>query len=168
MSFVVNKQVRATRLSDGKQRVFNTVKEAADTCKVSVEYVKRSATDPYHISHNIHRWVATTQKGKIRSRKMPEFKFEFILDKVVTLIPLHEGGIDLDFPSVVSCAKFLGVTQPTLRARFFKEGAQAIVRSEEGLDYIVVKHGEVKSDIGKKLREGENVHEDLKELRKDR
>ncbi|MFA7030187.1 MAG: hypothetical protein WC179_07940 [Candidatus Cloacimonadaceae bacterium] len=155
MSYTKNRKIKAIRLSDGKQRLFETLEQASKICHVSTRYIKRSMSDPFHESNHIDKWSPYTVRGQIKRTPKPEFRFEEILDHQLTLIPVFEGEESMPMPSVYAAAEFLQISAPTIYARLNPNAPNNIVTDAEGRQWMVVAHREVDHDFGKRLREGE-------------
>ena len=107
MSYTKNRKIKAIRLSDGKSRLFDTLRQAAKACHVTTGYIKSSMTDSFHKSNRIKQWSAYTTRGTLKKTPKPEFRFEEVFDNQLTLIPTFEGEENVSLPSVYAAAKFL-------------------------------------------------------------
>ncbi len=152
MSYTKNRKIKAIRLSDGKSRLFDTLRQAAKACHVTTGYIKSSMTDPFHESNRIEQWSAYTTRGTLKKTPKPGFRFEEVLDNQLTLIPTFEGEENVSLPSVYAAAKFLQISTPTIYARLQPTSSTTIVTDAEGRQWMVVAHREVDHEFGKKLR----------------
>jgi hypothetical protein len=150
--FSKNKVVRAIRLSDGKQRNFKTIEEAASTCKVTTTYVKKSMYDPLHISNRAHLWQPHTTRGKMRVSVKPEFRFEEVLEEQVVLIPMFEGEENVSLPSVYAAAKFLQVSRTTVYSRLLPNSPTNVLMDADGRQWMITANREINSEFGKQLK----------------
>jgi hypothetical protein len=155
MNYTKNRKIKAIRLSDDKSRLFNTLEQAAKICHVTTGYIKKSMTDPFHESNQIHKWSPYTVRGQIKRTPKPQFRFEEVLDHQLTLIPVFEGEENMLMPSVYAAAEFLQISTPTIYARLKPNAPNNLVTDAEGRQWMVVAHREIDHDFGKKLREGE-------------
>jgi hypothetical protein len=138
-SWIKNKQVKAIRLSDGKCRLFDTVKEASDKLGVSEYYIKHSAEDPKHYSNQPPKEIYTT-RGEIRKGiPIPLFRFEYVVDHVVTLVPTFD--VDGVVPpterphSHLKAIQILGVSSSTYY-EYRKRKAESI-RDKQGRLWLI-------------------------------
>jgi len=90
-------QIKAIRLADKKERIFDTMKEAAKACNVTEDYVSKSLMDDNHISNRPESWSPRTSRGYITQTPKPAYRFEVVMPTEFTLIPNFNGILSIIF-----------------------------------------------------------------------
>ena len=109
---------------EGKYRDFEALGECAKVLNIDPRYIKRSMSDPMHITNRPELWGPTTVRGDLRKRPSPTYRFEDLRKNIVKCVPLVDGLSERNFKTDADAYTFLDISHSTYYDRKRRGGGR--------------------------------------------